>query len=283
LAVALFALADGTQAAEQTNARLTAICRGRGKIETTNSSGKILVIGREYTMTAKPIAGWVFTNWTDGYHVVITNQPRLTFVMRTNTALIANFVRRTRLAGNLDGVSTADIPLKVLAAVNATPAEQQADVLYDWIESVVSVRRSALASVLSTVLTAHPELLTAAVDAAVAASPAQVYAIVYAASQTPAANLTDIAVTACGAAPTQVYRVVQALLDANPKAGREVLEQVAATIPSLAFVIGNGLATTTGSITKSQALDILTRGLTDTSWPINPALPNQNPYDYSQP
>ena len=284
VALTLLALANSALAAEPTKeVRLTAICRGRGTIETTNYNGKFLVVGREYAMVAKPSAGWIFTNWTDGYDILVTNQPRLTFAMQTNSAFIANFIKRPRLAGNLDGVGIANIPFKVLAAVNAVPAAQQPDVLAQWIETVVAVRSSALPSVLSTVVTAHPELLSPAVTAAVTSSPAQVYAIVYSVSQTPGAALAEVVAAASAAAPMQVYQIVQAVLDVNPQSGREVLLTVAATVPALAAIITGGLAGTSGPITRNQTLEILTQGLTAIRWPVNPAAPNQNPYDYSQP
>ena len=264
-------------------ARLSAICRGRGTIETTNYNGKFLLVGSEYTMVAKATAGWVFTNWADGYNLLVTNHPRLTFVMKTNSAFIANFVRRFPSAGNLDGVGIADIPLRVLAAVNAAPASQQAEVLAGWIETVAAVKPTALTSVITTVATAHPELLTTAVTAAVAASPAQTYKLVYVAANVPGANLSAVVAAACQGSPKTVYQVAQATLEVNPSAGAAILRTIIATIPELSDVITTRLSNTTGTLTPNKTLTILSQSLIVIDWPVNPAPPYQPPHNYSQP
>ena len=50
---------------------------------------RALEIGREYTLTAKPFKGFLFTNWS-GFET--SSNPALTFTMRTNEFLQANFV-----------------------------------------------------------------------------------------------------------------------------------------------------------------------------------------------
>ena len=54
----------------------------------TNHQG--LEVGRGYTLTAVPSAGFVFSNWTGG--VAASSTPALTFLMQSNLAISANFV-----------------------------------------------------------------------------------------------------------------------------------------------------------------------------------------------
>ena len=61
---------------------------GNGSIA-PNLSGQLLEIGRTYTVTAVPGSGFVFTNWTGG---IVTNGARLTFAMRSNLVVTANFI-----------------------------------------------------------------------------------------------------------------------------------------------------------------------------------------------
>jgi len=273
-----------SQGAEPVNTvRLSAICRGRGTIETTNYNGKFLSVGSEYTMVAKATAGWAFTNWTDGYNLIVTNHPRLTFVMKNNSAFIANFVHRFPLVNNLDGVGIADIPLKVLAAVTAAPASQRAEVLAGWIETVAAVKPTALASVISTVATSHPELLAGAVTAAVADSPAQTYKLVYVAAQTPTASLAVVVAAACKGSPKSVYQIAQAALDVDPSAGNVLIQTIIAAIPELSADLTSRLAHTSGTLTTNKTLAILIQSLILINWPVTPAPPYQPPHNYSQP
>ncbi len=62
----------------------------------TNGAGVILPklpaeleIGRAFTITARPVSGNIFSNWSGG---VTSSSPELTFVMQTNLVIIANFV-----------------------------------------------------------------------------------------------------------------------------------------------------------------------------------------------
>lgn len=60
---------------------------GQGSV-TPNLSGKTLVAGRTYTMTAVPSPGWLFANWTGS---VSANTPTLTFVMQNSMSVTATF------------------------------------------------------------------------------------------------------------------------------------------------------------------------------------------------
>jgi hypothetical protein len=57
-----------------------------------NYSNAVLEIGRSFTMTAKPGAGSVFSNWVDGAGSLLTNGVALKFVMQSNLVLRANFI-----------------------------------------------------------------------------------------------------------------------------------------------------------------------------------------------
>lgn len=56
---------------------------------TPNLNGKILTLGRNYTLTATPVAGALFSSWTGG---IVTNKNPLTFKAETNMLIEAVFV-----------------------------------------------------------------------------------------------------------------------------------------------------------------------------------------------
>jgi len=62
--------------------------KGKGSVK-GGTNGQKLTIGRQYTLTASPTAGYVFSNWTGD---VISKLPAVTFVMQSNLTLTANFV-----------------------------------------------------------------------------------------------------------------------------------------------------------------------------------------------
>ena len=64
-----------------------------------NDSNAWLEIGRNYSLTAAPAAGFVFTNWTMATNWqggVVTNHATVQFRMASNLTLTANFVETTR-------------------------------------------------------------------------------------------------------------------------------------------------------------------------------------------
>jgi hypothetical protein len=67
---------------------ITVTTTGGGTV-TPNLNGQVLDVGNTFTMTAKPSAGQVFSNWTGS---VTATTAALTFVMQTNMMLTANFV-----------------------------------------------------------------------------------------------------------------------------------------------------------------------------------------------
>jgi exo-beta-1,3-glucanase (GH17 family) len=51
----------------------------------------LLRVNQRYSFVAGTYAGYVFTNWTDGAQQVLTNGPKLMFVMQSNLVLVANY------------------------------------------------------------------------------------------------------------------------------------------------------------------------------------------------
>src|SRR6266542_1522166 len=75
---------------------ITVQVNGAGTV-TPNYNGDLLEIGRSYTITATPGAGYVMSNWTGN---VSAATPKLTFVMQSNMVLQANFVPNPFLSVN---------------------------------------------------------------------------------------------------------------------------------------------------------------------------------------
>src|SRR5207249_2736380 len=67
---------------------LTLITNGLGAV-LPDLTRAPLEIDRTYTITAKPVVGNLFSNWTGG---VTSSMPVLTFTMKSNLTIVANFV-----------------------------------------------------------------------------------------------------------------------------------------------------------------------------------------------
>jgi hypothetical protein len=282
LAAALLAGASQTRADNQDGsvARFTAICRGSGAIR-PDHNGKLLTLGSQYVIEARPLAGYIFTNWTDGYGMEVTNHPRLVFVMKTNSMYVANFIKRDPLAPWLEGVDAADIPLKVLAAIRDTPTDRRSQVLGEWLLQVAAMNPPALPSVVATVTTAYPNLLKSAIISAVTACPGETYQVVYNTAKTPGADLNVILMAACSGAPHNCYESAQAILAVNPNAGQTILQIIAGTVPQLLPFIDKSIGT--GPLSDTQTLTILAQALTAINWPVIGIPPDQKPHDYAAP
>ena len=93
---------------------------------TTNYNGKMLEVGKKYTMTAKPGTGFAFTNWTGS---IATNSPTLTFLMDWDLSFTANFVDVARPTNTITSptanqrVSSAVFTIKGTAKDNGQVAE----------------------------------------------------------------------------------------------------------------------------------------------------------------
>jgi hypothetical protein len=66
---------------------ITVVINGNGTVSGV-ANGQVLNIGQNYTATATPAAGSSFVNWSGG---VSATTPAVTFTMRSNLVLIANF------------------------------------------------------------------------------------------------------------------------------------------------------------------------------------------------
>ena len=73
------------------SALLTVSTNGKGIILPA-ANGAYLQIGKNYSLTAIPASGFVFTNWTDGLGNIVTNQRVLTFLATSNLSFTANFI-----------------------------------------------------------------------------------------------------------------------------------------------------------------------------------------------
>lgn len=67
---------------------LTVGTNGNGSI-TPVLNGQLLEVGRAYMLTATPSPGWLFSHWSGG---VSSTEAKLTFEMKSNLTLVANFV-----------------------------------------------------------------------------------------------------------------------------------------------------------------------------------------------
>jgi hypothetical protein len=93
-----FSLTNSPTLTYMVDALLTVQTNGLGVL-TPNYNGASLQLGENYSITAMPAAGFIFTNWTGGTNFplsVITNRPTVQFLMATNLILQANFVETNR-------------------------------------------------------------------------------------------------------------------------------------------------------------------------------------------
>jgi len=77
-----------TNGTPSTTAPLVVQVNGNGTV-TPNLNGQMLLLGKSFTMTAKPNAGALFANWTGSTN---TSSPALTFIMQSNLVFQANFI-----------------------------------------------------------------------------------------------------------------------------------------------------------------------------------------------
>ncbi len=68
---------------------------GLGKV--TPYTNSLLEVGKNYSLTAAPLTGSLFSNWVCG-GVVLTNKAVLQYTLRSNTTLVANFVTNAFLS-----------------------------------------------------------------------------------------------------------------------------------------------------------------------------------------
>ena len=95
--------------------RLTALASPAGRGNTTPAlNGASLEVGRGYSLTATPAAGWLFSNWVSSVDGVIGSTPPLKFIMNSNLTLTANFVANPFLAtrGSYSGLFDTSGPAR---------------------------------------------------------------------------------------------------------------------------------------------------------------------------
>ncbi|HWD20898.1 MAG TPA: hypothetical protein VHB20_16650 [Verrucomicrobiae bacterium] len=87
---------------------LTVNINGDGRVS-PNRNGQTLSDGKRYTLTAAPIAGNLFVNWTDGSGNVVAKSAALTFTMQDGLTLNANFTPNpfVPVAGLYEGLITS--------------------------------------------------------------------------------------------------------------------------------------------------------------------------------
>jgi len=79
---------DGVPVGGGALSQITVGVSGSGSVS-PNYSGHLLQVGKPYTMTAIPKAGYIFDSWSDG---AVGTTPKLSFNMQSNLVLQANFV-----------------------------------------------------------------------------------------------------------------------------------------------------------------------------------------------
>jgi hypothetical protein len=100
-----------------------------------NYSNSWLEVGRNYSMTAKPGSGFVFTNWTVSTNwtgALTTNNATVQFVMQTNLTLRVNFVETNRPIVTITSPTAGQKMTNALANVKGTASDkwQVGGVLY---------------------------------------------------------------------------------------------------------------------------------------------------------
>jgi hypothetical protein len=85
---------------------LMLVINGYGTASPASYNGKLLEVGRTYTVTAKPGVGCLFWNWTGNIAGLPSTSERLRFVMASNAVLTANFVTNpfTAIKGSYYGL-----------------------------------------------------------------------------------------------------------------------------------------------------------------------------------
>jgi len=98
---------------------------GRGTLS-PNDHGVLLQIGRNYSITAKPASGFIFTNWTGGSIPPLgwlTNGATVQFTMISNLMLQANFVDVTRPTLTITTPVSGQHLTNALATVRGTASD----------------------------------------------------------------------------------------------------------------------------------------------------------------
>lgn len=85
--ITLLSLTSALCVSAATTATITVSTVGGGTVTPTFSGPQ--TVGNQYTLTAKPKAGFIFNGWTGSY---VSSQAKLSFVLSSDVALTANFL-----------------------------------------------------------------------------------------------------------------------------------------------------------------------------------------------
>jgi len=107
------------------SAPLTVRTNGQGAIS-PGYNGVSLELGADYSLTARPAAGFSFVNWTDNLGQVLTNGATLRFVMASNLTLAANFRDVTRPTLIIASPTASLHPTNALLTVTGKAADNVA-------------------------------------------------------------------------------------------------------------------------------------------------------------
>ena len=107
------------------NAPLQVQMTGLGSLS-PNYSNAVLAIGTNYTMTASPGSGFMFTNWTGGITLplaVLTNGATLQFMMQSNLVLQANFIDTSKPTLSITNLTTGQRVSNAVFTVKGTASD----------------------------------------------------------------------------------------------------------------------------------------------------------------
>jgi len=110
------------------SAVLTVSTNGQGSLN-PNDNGLMLQIGKNYSITATPVAGFAFTNWTGGTNLplsFLTNGATLQFAMVTNLMLQANFIDTNKPVVSVTNVTTGMLVSNAYYLVRGTATDNVA-------------------------------------------------------------------------------------------------------------------------------------------------------------
>ena len=110
------------------SAVLTVSTNGQGSLN-PNDNGLLLQIGKNYSITATPVMGFAFTNWTGGTNLplnFITNGATVQFAMVTNLMLQANFIDTNKPVVSITNVTTGMLVSNANYVVRGTATDNVA-------------------------------------------------------------------------------------------------------------------------------------------------------------
>ena len=112
-----------------------------------NYSNAVLAIGQNYSMTASPGTGFMFTNWTGGTSLpltLLTNGTTVQFLMESNLMLQANFVDTTKPTLSITNLTSGQRVSNAMFTVKGTASDNWlVSNVWCQINGLVGTRRRA--------------------------------------------------------------------------------------------------------------------------------------------